>query len=610
MLGDPKAAVSVDDVVDVVYDVALDPKRYEELCGTWEVALWPQIQERGNVNLENRVFSHFIRAEEILDRLDADASNADLPEIARLIDNVSSTAALAFDRNLQIAAINHEGTNLLQIEAGSEISKLPILTDDLDAFAKYVRKILKYSDATETIVRTRRQHSENLMVFHLRLLCTQSGDRYVVAITSDIHWRKSYEDTLRNAFSLSPTEADIVRMIVDCKSLNDIAKMRGRSVGTVRNQIKSIFSKTGTRSQTELVRIVMSVMEISTNYDQSGSKDLKETSPRFTVPDKKLLPAEQRFVIGPDQRKLEYLILGDPEGAPVFYLQTELGLSRMPRFIELEARRRELRVISPIRAGYGQSDPVPQGKKFIIQVAQDLLTVMDHEGISSIPVISMAADNAFPAQMHILRPGSVSAIIATSGCFPFLDDDQAARQKGMHRLMHSTARYFPRLLPFVAKAGFKAVLKLGKKRFVEKMFAESPADLAIFKDPEVETAVLLGSDVALSESHSAHEAFILQCLSYHEPEQLLLFPSVENEVPYHTMNGLKDPSVHADTLAESKIHYPWVDFHIYPDAGQWLFFQYPNDVFDLVERYIVRAEEIHLRCSQPVEETKPSAQST
>ena len=102
-------------------------------------------------------------------------------------------------------------------------------------------------------------------------------------------------------------------------------------------------------------------------------------------------------------------------------------------------------------------------------------------------------------------------------------------------------------------------------------------------------AVLEGSNVGLSDQHSAHEAFMLQCLSYHDPEQLTLLPRLKADgVPYHSLNGLKDPSMHADTVAENQERHPWIDFHIYPEAGQWLFFQHPDDVFDLVERYLVK----------------------
>lgn len=572
------------DVLDAIYEVALEPANYEGLSDVWEAKLWPQIASGANAEVESRVFSHFKRAEEFLDRISNGPKDAELSEIAKYVEGISSAAALVFDQNLQIAATNSIGAELLSAHVGAKVADLPVLQKDLTAFLDHNEALLASGESTHALVRVRRNTTGRLIVFQLRLLQTISGETYVAAISTDIQWPEDYKDALSKAFGLSTTESDIVRLLVDCISVSEIAEVRDRSVGTVRNQIKAIFAKTGARNQTELVRLVMSIMVVTSANEGRIAPDAGQS---FAGP-RKLPLADRRFVTGPDGRKLEYLVLGDPNGAPVFYLQTELGLSRLPMFIENEARERGICVISPIRAGYGQSAPVPKDASFGKQVAEDLLTVMDHEGIESLLVISIAADNGFAAHMHILRPGSVAAIIATSGCFPFVSDDQAARQQPLHRLVHSTARYFPKLLPFVAKASFKYALRRGKGKMVELMFAKSPADLEVFRNPQVRDAVIEGSDVALSDRHSAHEAFIQQCLSYHDPDQLTLLPAIEGKVPYHSMNGLKDPSAHADTVAENQIRYPWIDFHIYPNAGQWLFFQYPNDVFDVVEPYLQR----------------------
>ena len=573
---------AIDEVLGAVHDVALDPDRYDELCETWEAVLWPQINSRTNERFETKVLSHFERAEEVLDLIGSKAIGDDASRAADFLVGVSAAAAIVVDRELTITAINPLGAQVLSSNVGAKLTDLPILQEDLTSVLRHVKMLFSDKKLSDAILRVRRQENERLIVFQLRAFATETGDRYVAAITSDIHWPESYGEILSNAFALSRAESDIARLIVDCKSVTEISELRGRSIGTVRNQIKSILAKTGSRSQIELVRLVMSVMEVTT-----APEDALSAEPR-TIPQGSLQESAQRFASADDGRRLEYLILGDPEGAPVFYLQTELALSLLPRYVENEAQRRGLKILSPIRAGFGQSDPIPKGVDFCTQVAKDLLTVMDAEGISAIPAISMAADNAFPARMHMLRPGSVSAIIATSGCFPFTNDQQAARQQRLHRMMHSTARYFPKLLPFVAKASFGVVRKLGKKRFVEKLFANSPADLEVFKHPEVEAAVLQGSDVALSDTNSGHETFIQQCLSYHLPGQLELLPAIQGQVPYHSMNGLKDPSMHAETLQENQQKYPWIDFHIYPDAGQWLFFQHPHDVFDLVEQYVLR----------------------
>lgn len=61
---------------------------------------------------------------------------------------------------------------------------------------------------------------------------------------------------LRQATGLSLTEADIALALHDGLSLAEIADARRVSIHTVRNQVKSALSKTGSRRQADLVRLV------------------------------------------------------------------------------------------------------------------------------------------------------------------------------------------------------------------------------------------------------------------------------------------------------------------------------------------------------------------
>lgn len=61
---------------------------------------------------------------------------------------------------------------------------------------------------------------------------------------------------LQSAFGLTATEADIMAASAKGFSAPEIATMTHRSHETVRSHIKSIFQKTGTRSQADIVRLV------------------------------------------------------------------------------------------------------------------------------------------------------------------------------------------------------------------------------------------------------------------------------------------------------------------------------------------------------------------
>jgi DNA-binding CsgD family transcriptional regulator len=62
---------------------------------------------------------------------------------------------------------------------------------------------------------------------------------------------------LKNRFGLTPAEARIVLRLVSGDSLRSAAKALGIKYETVRTHLKSIFQKTGTRRQAELVIVVI-----------------------------------------------------------------------------------------------------------------------------------------------------------------------------------------------------------------------------------------------------------------------------------------------------------------------------------------------------------------
>ncbi len=62
---------------------------------------------------------------------------------------------------------------------------------------------------------------------------------------------------LSKLFELTSAETDITKKLVTGLSLNEIAEARSTSVQTVRSQLKSVFSKTGAKSQPEIIRLAL-----------------------------------------------------------------------------------------------------------------------------------------------------------------------------------------------------------------------------------------------------------------------------------------------------------------------------------------------------------------
>jgi DNA-binding CsgD family transcriptional regulator len=64
-------------------------------------------------------------------------------------------------------------------------------------------------------------------------------------------------DLVRRLFALSEAEAELSVALCCGKTLDDVATQRGTSINTIKSQLKSIFLKTGTKRQSELVSLLL-----------------------------------------------------------------------------------------------------------------------------------------------------------------------------------------------------------------------------------------------------------------------------------------------------------------------------------------------------------------
>lgn len=570
-----------DEVIDRLYEVAIDPARYEELLDRWEHMIRPaRLQGRGDLQavVDEDFAPHFERADKFLDRMaEGAAQNAQSSPLA----HIDKSAAFLVGRELRVVDVNKAGAAVLGIAKGSKLSALAIEDADLHQLEKQICALLTGNSDQSAVFRARSVRTERLVVIQLRVLRWSDMPPLVLAVTSEIQWPEGFSAVLRSAFGLTNAEADVVRALTQCHTLREISDARGRSVDTVRAQLRSVFAKTETGSQTELVRLVLSMMDI-TAYTEGAAA----TSPRASVGSGTLEPRTFHALTLPDGRLMEYLVLGDPAGRPCLYLPLDYGLVRWPASAEAEAARHGIRIIVGIRPGYGNSSPLQRGSDYSRIIANDHLMLLDHLGVKKCPVISLGGDFHFSAHLFDRDPGRFTAMIACAGVLPLDRPEQYERMDKWHRFILAGARYTPHLLPFMVKAGFYLARKLGKAGFIHAVYGNSDADVKTFENPEVFEAMTCGSEVALSDDHSAHRAFSNEVITQETVDWSGYVRAMEGRVPVHFLNGLHDPQVPPETLREHQRDYPWIEFAEYDDAGQLIFFLKWREVLNLLVKYL------------------------
>jgi len=574
--------VAADAVIDRLYEVAVDPSRYEALLDHWEAMMQPQraaANQAGSPGLGLSQFDgHFRRADEVLERVIRDRPTSDA---AAMLARIERAAAFAADASLSVTAVNAAGASVLGITRGARLADLALAEGEADLLCAQIARMLRSNDSEAVVFRVRTIRADRLIVLHLRLVRPEAEPAFVIAVTSELGWPAGFTDLLRGAFDLTPAEAEVMRALAEGQALSDVATTRGRSIDTVRAQLKSIMAKTETRSQSELVRLTLSTMEMA-QFSDTATAGLATISTGFDT----LEPRPFYSLTLPDGRRLDYLILGDPQGRPCLFFPLDYGLVRWPASAEAEAARRGIKVIVMVRAGYGNSAPIPRGTPYIAQSVDDTAQLLDHLGAGPLPLLTLGGDSYLAIAFHAIYPDRVRALICCAGVLPLHRPAQYERMEKWHRFILAGARYTPHLLPFMVKAGFALARRLGKRGFVHAVYGKSPADVATFEIPEVFEAMVCGSEVSLSETYSAHDAFAREVIAHETTDWTVEVAALQSSVPVHFLNGLQDPQVPAVTLREHQQDHPWIDFRIYPDAGQLLFFLKWRDAIALLERYL------------------------
>ncbi len=551
------------EIIERLYEVAVDPARYEVLLDIWESRIAPLRPKSGGAAeitgfRDPEIEAHLERAWLFLDRFEETVGKS---AVVAALSDVGRAAAFVSVDGKTIHAANASANQIFGIGTDSHLSSLPLEAEDLDALGSAVRDITSRRREKALLMRGRSPRTGGPIV--LRVLPLQDGPTlYALVVTTELAWPDGLSDTIREAFDLTLAEVEIVRAITEGRPVKEIALDRGRSTETVRTQLRSILAKTETHSQSELIRIILGLMDVV------GVSGERQGVPVATPG--KLRPIPFSTITTPDGRRLDYIEFGDPGGRPCLFLPIDYGLTRWPASAEQAAERRGMRVIVPIRAGYGHSSPMPHNVHYAQQCAIDFGNLLKHLGVRRAAVVALGADLRFAMRMAIADAASISAILGCAAMLPVRTPQQYDRMDKWQRFILANARYAPKILPFLVKAGYSMARRLGKERFFAAVNGGSPSDIRAFSQPEIREAMLLGSEVCLSDWHSAHMAFARETIDSEIDWSAIVHAC---PVPVKLIQGGQDPQSPAATVRELMLDFPKLEVEFIEEAGQLLFFQ-------------------------------------
>lgn len=577
-----QAELSDQQIIDYIYDIALDPGNLDCFIDRLQTDAnehGDEAIELGRIQtLSALLESHLSRAEAFLDRLSVEESTSATQVALAPFD---STPALLIDAALKIVDANQPAIDAYDIVIGDSLDSLPFKNTDVDKLFTVLRQMLRDCSGKGSLLALKSDETTEVQqtptLLHAHWLDIKSDKAVEVAgrrgfalvVSTDVSWPLALDQTLQEVFGLTTAERDIVRGLVEGGSLKSIADDRCRSLGTVRSQVKSLLSKTQTHSQSELIRVTLSLMEIVRRSplsvsDQAGNNNDLRASSLDNY-------AAIETLTRTDGRRLDYLVQGADFGAPIIFSHMGYGLMRWPPAALELALEHNLKIVSPIRSGYGESDAVGKSDDILQITRDDTLAVMDHLGIDTCTYVAQGNDLILALDLVAHHPRRINCIVGLGPRLPLPANVQYSGMGKWHRFLLSTARHAPHLVYFAAKAAFTLAQKIGRDQMIKNVHRQSAADLATLEDANIFPTLYESSSISATNERNAAFGYAKELFATETDWSELVRQT--SDVPAWFVSGMQDPLGDQATIAAYREVYPWIDIEVVEDAGQLLFFQ-------------------------------------
>lgn len=394
---------------------------------------------------------------------------AELNDQLHTLINDSGAPALVLTESGVILAQNSAMQKLFGTGKGDGIDRLGITPKD---YADFQLRIYEYSGPTLLRVYPPLTRNETGSALPVIFIGIYNGDHQTFLLRAiECQWPDSIDRALEDIYKLSEAERDVLACLAQGMNSEQISIKRNRKVGTVRQQIKSILSKMGASSQSQVVALASAIG--SQDYTTQVSDTLSQ-EPLIGYP---LTLSELRR--GP--RLVGWRRYGLHGGKPVFLLHgAYFGAGEYPQDREW-ATRFGLDVIVPERPGYGRTHPPTKGEDALTTQVNDCLAVLDELDLKNVYLASHDAGFIYALALAGRCPDRFQGILAMSPGAPFKDSDSLDYLPRQHRIFMWAASHAFWSVRLLIRLGMVQMRKLGPEHWMDAVFEGAPYELELLK---------------------------------------------------------------------------------------------------------------------------------
>ncbi|TRD16254.1 alpha/beta fold hydrolase [Palleronia caenipelagi] len=301
-------------------------------------------------------------------------------------------------------------------------------------------------------------------------------------------WQDSYgitpaiERLLKDNLKISDSEIQVLRAMGRGGKVAEIAVALGKSVETVRSQIKSLSNKMGVSGQT---RVAAELNKIQRSLDSVAER--KRSTPK----------AENSLTLS-DGRLVQYSVRGKVGGTPVLFFHCSVHGRHLPRSIDPALRAAGLRVIAPSRAGFGGSDMRRKDRADPLHdTVEDYAEFINQLRIGRCYLLAHGSGFAHAFAFALQYPELSRRLVTLDGIPPASDGDGDSMYRGLFRDLMLTMKTAPQTFDFIANlVNLRLMSFADPDKRIRRHIIYPDVDLEALESPEgLEAATLNVRDV-------------------------------------------------------------------------------------------------------------------
>jgi len=239
-------------------------------------------------------------------------------------------------------------------------------------------------------------------------------------------------------YDLTEAEAEVASMLCNRRNPKEIAEERSVKISAVRSQIANIKSKMLARDIPDIVHL-MTRMALRANADRCqltrGEQLRAHTRKQETV--------RENMITLHDGRNYHYFEQGHPAGRVILNIHSLFDGVIFPQKVSIELVGLGYRLISPVRAGFGLSDPnlQPNMRTRIDASITDMKELLDHLNVDKFYILT-GWGGAIAQKFAIRYPNQCQAMVL-SGAVPGWDKTHLDYMPRRYRNMLKTSIHAP-----------------------------------------------------------------------------------------------------------------------------------------------------------------------